>query len=85
MVTSLRAALGRMSPPHLVGYLIVAGALAGVFAWCLALIGHFAFQISRPTWLSLLLAILRGSLFALIVGFGLRLCSVNTQTPLLFL
>lgn len=65
-------ALRRMSVPHLVGYLVVAGALAGVFAWCLVLVGHLAFDISRPTLLSLLLAIPRGSFFALLVGFGLR-------------
>ncbi len=66
-------ALGRMSVPHLGGYMIVVGALAGVFSWCLVLVGHLAFDFSRPTWLSLLLAIPRGSFFALLVGFGLRL------------
>ena len=71
MMTSLDE-LGRMSVPHLVGYLILAGALAGVFAWCLVLVGHLVFEISRPTGLSLLLAIPRGSVFALLVGFGLR-------------
>jgi hypothetical protein len=65
--------LRRMSVPNLVGYLVVVGALAGVFAWCLVLAGHFAFGIDRPTWLALLLAIPRGSFYALIVGFGLRL------------
>ena len=71
-MTNLRT-IGRMSVPHLVGYMIAVGALAGVLAWCLVLLGHLAFGISRPTWLSLLLAIPRGSLFALLVGFGLRL------------
>lgn len=62
----------RMPVPHLVAYLIATGALAGVFAWCLALVGHLAFETGRPSYLSLLLAIPRGSLFALIVGFALR-------------
>ena len=68
-----RGALRRMSVPRLVGYLVGVGALAGVLAWCLVLAGHLAFDISRPTWLALLLAIPRGSFFALILGFGLRL------------
>ena len=66
-------ALKRMSVRQFVAYLVIVGAVAGVFAWCLVLAGHFAFEISRPTWLALLLAIPRGSLFALMVGFGLRL------------
>ncbi len=66
-------ALRRMAVPHFVGYLVVVGALSGLFAWCLVLAGHLAFDIDRPTWLALLLAIPRGSLYALIVGFGLRL------------
>jgi len=65
--------LGRMSVPQFVGYFVAVGAFAGVLAWCLVLAGHLAFDIGRPTWLALLLAIPRGSLYALIVGFGLRL------------
>jgi len=67
------SALDRMSVPRLAGYLIVVGALAGAFSWFLLLLGHFAFEIGRPTGPSLLLAIPRGSFFALLVGFGLRL------------
>ena len=72
----MKAGLGvlrRMSVPQFVIYLVVVGALSGLFAWCLALAGHFAFDMGRPTWLALLLAMPRGSLYALIVGFGLRL------------
>jgi len=67
------SALGRMSIPRFVSYLIAIGALAGVLAWCLVLVGSLALEFSRPTLLALLLAIPRGSFFALIVGFGLRL------------
>jgi hypothetical protein len=65
--------LSRMSVSQYVAYLVVVGALAGVVAWCLVALGHLVFDISRPTSLALLLAIPRGSLFALIVGFGVRL------------
>ena len=66
-------ALQRMSVPQFVGYLVGVGALSGVGAWCLVLTGAFVFDVDRPTWLALVLAIPRGSLFALILGFGLRL------------
>ncbi len=65
--------LRRLSVPQFVVYLVMVGAAAGVLAWCLVLVGAFAFDADRPTWLALLLAIPRGSLFGLIVGFGLRL------------
>jgi len=66
-------AFRRMSVRSFIVYLIVVGAVSGVFAWCLVLAGHLAFDIDRPTGLALLLAIPRGSFYALIVGFGLRL------------
>jgi hypothetical protein len=62
-----------MPVPQFVGYLVAVGALAGALAWCVVLVGHFAFEIGRPTRLALLLAIPRGSLFALLIGFGLRM------------
>ncbi len=65
--------LERQSVPYLAVYLSVVGALAALLAWCLMLAGHFAFEITRPTLMSLFFAVLRGSFFALIAGFGLRL------------
>ena len=66
-------ALKRMSMPKFFGYLIAVGALSGLLAWCLVLVGRLAIDGSRPTLLSLMLAIPRGSLFALILGCGLRI------------
>jgi len=67
------SALARMSAPRMAGYLVVIGALSGVAAWCLILVGALVLDFSAPTLFALLFAIPRGSLFALIVGFGLRL------------
>lgn len=64
--------LRAMSLPRLLGYLVLAGGCAGLFSWILVLGGHFMFGIHRPTYLSLLLAIPRGSLFAVILGLALR-------------
>jgi hypothetical protein len=61
-----------MSLPRLIAYLAGVGGLAGLFAWMLVFGGGVLFDISRPTWTSLLWAILRGSLFAVILGFALR-------------
>jgi hypothetical protein len=62
-----------MSLPHLAGYLVAVGGVAGLLAWGLVLVGHLLFEISKPSWTSLLLAIPRGSLFAVLIGFALRL------------
>ena len=62
-----------MSLPRLAGYLVVVGGVAGLLAWSLVMVGHLLFEISKPSWTSLLLAILRGSLFAVLLGFALRL------------
>jgi hypothetical protein len=64
--------LRAMSLSRLVAYLAVVGGLAGLFAWMLVFGGHIVFEISRPTWTSLLLAIPRGSLFAIVLGLVLR-------------
>ncbi len=64
--------LRAMSLPRLVAYLAVVGCLAGLFAWMLVFGGHIVFEISRPTWTSLLLAIPRGGLFAVVLGLVLR-------------
>ena len=67
-LSTLRA----MSLPRFVAYFAVVGGLAGLFAWKLVFGGHIVFEISRPTWTSLLLAISRGSLFAIVLGLVLR-------------
>lgn len=64
--------LRAMSPPRFLGYLALAGACAGLLAWLFVLGGHFVFGINKPTWPSLLFAIPRGSLFAVILGLALR-------------
>ena len=69
----MTSALKRMSMPKFFGYLIAVGALSGLLAWCLVLVGRLAIDGSRPTLLSLMFAIPRGSLFALILGCGLRI------------
>jgi hypothetical protein len=61
-----------MSLPRLIAYLVVVGGLSGLFAWLLILAGHFVFGMSRPTWMALLLAIPRGSLFGVVLGLALR-------------
>jgi hypothetical protein len=61
-----------MSLSRWVAYLAVVGGLAGLFAWMLVFGGQIVHEISRPTWTSLLLAIPRGGLFAIILGLVLR-------------
>ena len=66
------ARLRAMSVPRFSGYLVLVGGLAGLFAWLLVLGGSFVFGIEQPTWPSLLFAVPRGSLFAVILGLALR-------------
>jgi len=64
--------LRAMSLSRLLGYLVLVGGFAGLLAWSLILGGHFVFGIDKPTWLALLLAVPRGSLFGVILGLALR-------------
>ena len=64
--------LRTMSLPHFWGYLVLVGGLAGLGAWVLVLGGAFVFGMNAPTLPSLLFAIPRGSLFAVILGLALR-------------
>ena len=64
--------LRAMSQPLFLGYLALVGGFSGLLAWTLFLGGHFVFGISKPTLPTLLFAIPRGSLFAVILGLALR-------------
>ena len=64
--------LRAISLPRFWGYLVFVGGLSGLLAWTLFLGGHFVFGFSKPTLLALLLAIPRGSLYAVILGLALR-------------
>ena len=64
--------LRAMSLPLFLGYLALVGGLAGLLAWVLVLGGHFVVGINAPSLPSLLYAIPRGSLFAVILGLALR-------------
>ena len=66
------ARLRAMSLPQFFAYLALVGGVSGFLAWLLILGGHFVFGIGKPTSLSLLFAIPRGSLFAVILGLALR-------------
>ncbi len=72
MSTDLSTFLRDIPLPRLVAYLAAVGGLAGLFAWLLVFGCHIAFDISRPTWTALLLAIPRGGLFAVVPGLVLR-------------
>lgn len=61
-----------MSLSQFLGYVVVVGGLSGLLAWLVVLGGHLVFGISRPTLSTLLLAVPRGSLFAVILGLALR-------------
>lgn len=71
MNTELRR-LRAMSRSRFFGYLVLMGGLAGLFAWILVLCGSFAFGFEMPTGSALLLAIPRGSIFAIVFGLLLR-------------
>jgi hypothetical protein len=64
--------LRAMSLSQYLGYLVLVGGLSGLVAWVLVLGGHVVFGISKPTLLNLLLAVPRGSLYAVILGLVLR-------------
>ena len=64
--------LRTMSLPLFLGYLVLVGGLAGLGAWVLVLGGAYVFGMTAPTLPSLLFAIPRGSLFAVILGLALR-------------
>jgi hypothetical protein len=64
--------LRAMSLSRCLGYLVLVGGFAGLLAWILILGGHFVFGFDKPTWPSLLFAVPRGSLFAVILGLVLR-------------
>ena len=61
-----------MPPGQFFGYMVLLGALSGLIAWLMVLVGHLAFGITRPTLGALLFAIPRGSLFAVLLGLVLR-------------
>lgn len=65
--------LTQMPVPRLIATLALAGSAAALLAWLLALGAHVLFDASRPTMSSLGWAVLRGIVFALILGLGLRL------------
>ena len=64
--------LRAMSLPAFVAYFASVGAFAGLVAWLLAFAGHLVFEISRPSWTTLLWAIVRGAILAGVVGLALR-------------
>lgn len=61
-----------MSLPRFLRFMILTGGFAGFFAWLLVFGGSMIFDISTPTLTSLFFAMLRGSLFAIILGLILR-------------
>ena len=61
-----------MSLPRFFGYLALVGGFAGLSAWVLVFGSSFVFGMNAPTLPSLLFAIPRGSLFAVILGLALR-------------
>lgn len=65
--------LERWSTSRLIVYLSIVGALSAVVAWGLILAGHFVFGITKPSLSTLLYAVFRGALYALLLGFGVRL------------
>jgi len=65
-------AMRAMSLSRSLGYLVLVGGFAGLAAWILVLGGALVFGMDKPTWPSLLFAVPRGSLFAVILGLALR-------------
>lgn len=61
-----------MSLPRLLGFMILTGGFAGFFAWLLLFGGSMIFEINKPTLTSLFFAMLRGSLFGVILGLILQ-------------
>jgi hypothetical protein len=64
-------AMRLLSLPALLVRLALAGAIAGLVAWLAVLGLHLLFAVSRPSWLSLLLAIPRGAVFGMILALVL--------------
>lgn len=71
MMTTLRTWLSMGIWPFLLRFAAI-GAVAGLAAWSVVLLGHLVFDISKPTPLALLLAVPRGALFAVILALILR-------------
>ena len=65
-------AMSGMSRVSLVVYIGFVGAAAGIVAWGVVLVGHMLFKISKPSMLSLLLALPRGALFGIILALILH-------------
>jgi hypothetical protein len=65
-------AMRAMSRLSLSARLGLVGAVAGFAAWVLVLVAHVLFDVDRPSGISLLLAIPRGALFAIILGLILH-------------
>ena len=64
--------LRALSLPRFVAYMVVVGGLSGLLAWMLVLGGHMVLGIGKPSLPSLLWAIPRGALFAVVLGMVLR-------------
>ncbi len=71
-MASTKIALRAMSRWSLVVRLGIAGAFAGFAAWAVVLAAHILFGVSRPSGISLLLAIPRGALFGIILALILH-------------
>ena len=65
-------ALRAKSLPALIARFGLAGALAGLTAWLAVLGLHLLFEVSRPSWLALLLAIPRGAVLGTILALVLH-------------
>ena len=57
-----------MSLPRFLGFMVLSGGFAGLFAWLLFFGGAMIFEIDKPTLTALMLAFPRGSLFGIILG-----------------
>jgi hypothetical protein len=61
-----------MSLPALVVRVGLVGAFAGLVAWLTVLGLHLIFEVSRPSWVALLLAIARGAVVGMILALVLH-------------
>jgi len=61
-----------MSLPALIVRLGLVGAFAGLVAWLTVLGLHLLFEVSRPSWVALLLAIPRGAVVGMILALVLH-------------
>jgi RsiW-degrading membrane proteinase PrsW (M82 family) len=71
-MASNKTAIRTMSRWSLVWRFGVAGAFAGFAAWAVVLAAHMLFGVSRPSGISLLLAMPRGALFGIILALILH-------------